>query len=236
VIKKVFLIDLLASVTGLTLIFVETKRGADALEDFLYSERFPVASIHGDRSQADRERALNSFKSGHRRILVATDVAARGIHVSNVMHVINYDFPNNIEDYVHRIGRTGRGQPGLATAFINQSVNKVVLRDLIDTLQETNQEIASWLESLAIKPAGRGRGTRNNGARDYRSGTRDWKSNSSSSWGNEDSKIQPKYNNSNSISPSKPHQTSTSKVEKVQEEREDVWANASTANVVWSNY
>jgi len=241
--KRSFLIDLLASVNGLTLIFVETKRGADALEDFLYSERFPVESIHGDRSQADRERALNSFKSGHHRILVATDVAARGIDVRNVMHVINYDFPNNIDDYVHRIGRTGRGQPGLATAFINQSVNKAVLRDLIDTLQETTQEIPSWVESLAVKPAGRGRGTRY--ARDYRSGTRDWKSNGSSSWGNEDSKVQLKYSNTSNSnngnvtngSP-KPFQTShASKQEKVQkEEREDVWANESAANVVWSNY
>ena len=75
-------------------------------------------AIHGDRSQAERERALHDFKSGKARVLVATDVAARGLDVSGVMHVINYDLPGNIEDYTHRIGRTGRaGNLGTATSF-----------------------------------------------------------------------------------------------------------------------
>jgi len=228
--KRSMLIDLLTSVDGLTLIFVETKRGADALEDFLYEERFPVASIHGDHSQAERERALHSFKTGHHRILVATDVAARGLDVRNVTHVINYDFPNNIDDYVHRIGRTGRGQTGLATAFVNLSVNKTVLRDLVEILQETNQEMPSWLDSLAAKPAGsggRGRGNQNGnrfGGRDFRSGTRDWKGSSSGSWGREDNS-NPKYpkhntgvdytntsrnNSSNTVSNNSNHSASTS--------------------------
>ena len=87
---------------------METKRGADALEDFLYREKFPVASIHGDRTQREREQALNSFKQGETPILVATAVAARGLDISNVKHVINFDLPSDFDEYVHRIGRTGR--------------------------------------------------------------------------------------------------------------------------------
>lgn len=127
--KRSMLVDLLDSVPGLTLIFVETKRGADALEDFLYSQRMAVASIHGDRTQVERERALHAFKRGVTRILVATDVAARGLDIDGVMHVVNYDIPNNVEDYTHRIGRTGRrGNNGLATSFVNHNSNKAVLR------------------------------------------------------------------------------------------------------------
>jgi len=255
--KRSMLIDLLVSVDGLTLIFVETKRGADALEEFLYQEKFPVASIHGDRSQPERERALHSFKTGHHRILVATDVAARGLDVENVTHVINYDFPNNIDDYVHRIGRTGRrGKTGLATAFINQSVNKNVLRDLVELLQENTQNIPTWLESLAMKPSGGGRGYgrgRGFGGRDFRSNTRDWKSSStsgSSGWGREDSnnRYPPKYNNNNNGNHSETSSTTYSnnnanvshhsypKEEKTQkEEREDVWS-ATQKYDSWSNY
>uniref|UniRef100_A0A3B3D555 RNA helicase n=1 Tax=Oryzias melastigma TaxID=30732 RepID=A0A3B3D555_ORYME len=108
--KRSFLLDLL-SATGkdsLTLVFVETKKGADALEDFLYREGYACTSIHGDRSQRDREEALNQFRSGKCPILVATAVAARGLDISNVKHVINFDLPSDIEEYVHRIGRTGR--------------------------------------------------------------------------------------------------------------------------------
>ena len=106
---------------GLTLIFVETKRGADALEDFLHDHNHPAASIHGDRSQYEREAALKSFRSGRTPILVATDVAARGLDIPHVTHVINFDLPSDIDDYVHRIGRTGRaGKKGLATAFFSE--------------------------------------------------------------------------------------------------------------------
>ncbi|XP_068602314.1 ATP-dependent RNA helicase DDX3X-like isoform X2 [Brachionichthys hirsutus] len=108
--KRSFLLDLL-NATGkdsLTLVFVETKKGADALEDFLYHEGYACTSIHGDRSQRDREEALHQFRSGRCPILVATAVAARGLDISNVKHVINFDLPSDIEEYVHRIGRTGR--------------------------------------------------------------------------------------------------------------------------------
>lgn len=93
---------------ALTLVFVETRKGADALEHFLYSERYPATSIHGDRSQREREHSLQTFRDGRTPILVATAVAARGLDIPNVKHVVNFDMPNDIEEYVHRIGRTGR--------------------------------------------------------------------------------------------------------------------------------
>lgn len=93
---------------GLTLIFVETKKGADSLEDFLHHAGYPVTSIHGDRSQREREDALRQFRSGNTPILVATAVAARGLDIPHVKHVINFDLPSDVEEYVHRIGRTGR--------------------------------------------------------------------------------------------------------------------------------
>lgn len=96
------------SAEHLTLVFVETKKGADSLEDFLHIEGYPVTSIHGDRTQREREDALRQFRSGNTPILVATSVAARGLDIPHVKHVINFDLPSDVEEYVHRIGRTGR--------------------------------------------------------------------------------------------------------------------------------
>ena len=97
------------------LVFTRTKRGADRLAHVLEKRAHKSNRIHGDRSQSQREAALRSFKSGHTRVLVATDVAARGIDINSVSHVINYDIPVVPEDYVHRIGRTGRaGNKGRA--------------------------------------------------------------------------------------------------------------------------
>ncbi|XP_068558333.1 DEAD-box helicase 3 X-linked a isoform X5 [Cebidichthys violaceus] len=176
--KRSFLLDLL-NATGkesLTLVFVETKKGADALEDFLYHEGYSCTSIHGDRSQRDREEALHQFRSGRCPILVATAVAARGLDISNVKHVINFDLPSDIEEYVHRIGRTGRvGNLGLATSFFNDK-NSNITKDLLDILVEAHQEVPSWLESLAYEHQHKSttRGGRSKrfsggfGARDYR--------------------------------------------------------------------
>ncbi|XP_059824249.1 DEAD-box helicase 3 X-linked a isoform X2 [Hypanus sabinus] len=175
--KRSFLLDLL-NATGkdsLTLVFVETKKGADSLEDFLYREGYACTSIHGDRSQRDREEALHQFRSGKCPILVATAVAARGLDISNVKHVINFDLPSDIEEYVHRIGRTGRvGNLGLATSFFNEK-NSNITKDLLDLLVEAKQEVPSWLENLAYeqqhKSTGRGRSKRFGsgfGGRDYR--------------------------------------------------------------------
>ncbi|XP_008326035.1 DEAD-box helicase 3 X-linked a isoform X3 [Cynoglossus semilaevis] len=160
---------------SLTLVFVETKKGADSLEDFLYREGYACTSIHGDRSQRDREEALHQFRCGQCPILVATAVAARGLDICNVKHVINFDLPSDIEEYVHRIGRTGRvGNLGLATSFFNDK-NSNITKDLLDILVEAKQEVPSWLESLAYehqhKTTTRGRSKRFSGgfgARDYR--------------------------------------------------------------------
>ncbi|KAI9495371.1 P-loop containing nucleoside triphosphate hydrolase protein, partial [Zychaea mexicana] len=175
--KRSVLLDILHSteVSGLTLIFVETKRMADMLSDFLISNNFPATSIHGDRSQRERERALDSFRTGRTPIMVATAVAARGLDIANVSHVISYDLPSDIDDYVHRIGRTGRaGNTGLATAFFNRG-NKNVVNDLIDILKEANQELPSFLESISRETrsfgGGRGRGRGRGGSfggRDFR--------------------------------------------------------------------
>ncbi|CAO2822103.1 unnamed protein product [Amaranthus hypochondriacus] len=157
---------------ALTLVFVETKKGADALEHWLSINGFPATSIHGDRSQQERELALRSFKSGNTPILVATDVAARGLDIPHVAHVINFDLPNDIDDYVHRIGRTGRaGKSGLATAFFNEN-NQSLARPLSELMQEANQEVPDWLVRYASRASyGGGRNRRGGGrfgARDFR--------------------------------------------------------------------
>ena len=172
--KKSALLDLLAaSDDGLTLIFVETKRMADALTDFLIMQNLRATAIHGDRSQSERERALAAFRSGKATLLVATAVAARGLDIPNVTHVINYDLPNDIDDYVHRIGRTGRaGNTGVATAFLNRG-NKNVVKEMVDLLTEAKQEVPEFLNQLARESSG-GRGgrsgysSRGNSTRDYR--------------------------------------------------------------------
>ena len=135
--KEGLLLELLAAVPGLTLVFVETKRMADTLEYRLSDRGLPATSIHGDRTQREREDALASFRAGRTPVLVATDVAARGLDIPNVVHVINYDFPGDIDDYVHRIGRTGRaGHNGLATSFLNDRSNSKAVQDLAEIFAE----------------------------------------------------------------------------------------------------
>jgi superfamily II DNA/RNA helicase len=104
---------------GLTLVFVRTKRGADRLVKRLAASSVPAVAMHGDKSQSQREKALARFEAGHVNTLVATDVAARGIDVSGITHVINYDMPATREDYVHRVGRTARaGADGIGVTFV----------------------------------------------------------------------------------------------------------------------
>jgi superfamily II DNA/RNA helicase len=101
------------------IVFTSTKKSADDLSDALVGQGFPAAALHGDMMQRDRNRTLHRLRDGQIRVLVATDVAARGIDVSTVTHVINFDLPRQAEDYVHRIGRTGRaGRTGLAISFV----------------------------------------------------------------------------------------------------------------------
>ena len=113
------LIRLLDGEDGRSLIFVRTKRGADRLTRQLQQKGFRAGMLHGDRSQSQRNAALAMFQDGTVPILVATDVASRGIHVDDVAHVINYDLPQLAEDLIHRVGRTGRiGAEGIASVFV----------------------------------------------------------------------------------------------------------------------
>jgi ATP-dependent RNA helicase DDX3X len=171
---------------GLILIFVATKRDCDYIEDALCQKGFPACSIHGDKSQREREDALRSFKRGHTPVMVATDVASRGLDIPNVTQVVNYDLPTNIDDYVHRIGRTGRaGNTGSALAFINEK-NTGIVRELRELLEEGNQEVPAWLNQMSSYGGGggggggrsgggrrSGRGGGGFGGRDYRVSDRD---------------------------------------------------------------
>jgi ATP-dependent RNA helicase RhlE len=116
--KHELLEHLLYSHNGSFLVFVRTKHGADRVARRLARSGHTATQIHGDRSQSQRNAALRSFSQGHHRVLVATDVAARGIDVADVAHVVNYDMPREAEDFVHRIGRTGRAsRRGIASTF-----------------------------------------------------------------------------------------------------------------------
>ncbi|WVQ85995.1 ATP-dependent RNA helicase ded1 [Cryptococcus sp. DSM 104549] len=185
--KRSLLLDLLLAeqTGGLILVFVETKRMADNLCDFLCAQRHNATSIHGDRTQREREAALYAFKSGRAPILVATAVAARGLDIPNVTHVILYDLPTDVAEYTHRIGRTGRaGNTGTSTAFFNRN-NLGIGRDLIELLKEANQEVPQWLVDISSERSfggggfgrsggrggrGRGGGGGGYGGRDARSG------------------------------------------------------------------
>jgi ATP-dependent RNA helicase RhlE len=116
--KTDLLTSMLRDEEGSFLVFARTKHGADRLAKRVSEAGFKTAAIHGDRSQSQRNQALKGFQDGYYRVLVATDVAARGIHVDNISHVVNYDLPQAPEDFIHRVGRTGRaGARGVATTF-----------------------------------------------------------------------------------------------------------------------
>merc|ERR1711988_1001199 len=120
--------ELLADNPGLTIVFTETKRNADDLEQYLNEAGFPATSIHGDRTQQEREQALENFKAGKTPILVATNVAARGLDISNVAHVVNYDLPKDIDDYIMRVAK-----------------------ELVLVLNEAGQEVPKFLKSMAAR-------------------------------------------------------------------------------------
>ncbi|XP_063312219.1 probable ATP-dependent RNA helicase DDX5 [Pelobates fuscus] len=157
-----------------TIVFVETKRRCDELTRKLRRDGWPAMGIHGDKSQQERDWVLNEFKHGKSPILIATDVASRGLDVEDVKFVINYDYPNSSEDYIHRIGRTARSsKTGTAYTFFTHNNLKQV-NDLISVLREANQAINPKLLQL-VEDRGRFRGGRGgmNDRRDrYSSGKR----------------------------------------------------------------
>lgn len=163
--KRHLLMDLLdgSEPEALTLVFAETKRGCSELAYMLSREGYQCVAIHGDLKQCDRERHLDSFRTGQAPILVATAVAARGLDIPNVKHVINYDLPTDIDEYVHRIGRTGRvGNIGVATSFFNDK-NRNISHELAELIVEANQELPEWLEEISREGRHGGGGGRSHG-------------------------------------------------------------------------
>ncbi|XP_070639807.1 DEAD box protein 53 [Bos indicus] len=131
------------------IVFVSRKLVADDLSSDLSIQGIPVQSLHGDREQSDRDQALEDFRTGRVKILIATDLAARGLDVSDVTHVYNYNFPRNIEEYVHRVGRTGRaGKIGESITLVTQDDWKIA-DELIKILQRANQIVPPSLRSMA---------------------------------------------------------------------------------------
>lgn len=149
--KRDALWDLLMSMPpARTMVFANTKREVDLLDDFLWNKGLPTTSIHSDRTQREREDAIRAYKLGKAPILITTGVSARGLDLKNTLHIVNYDFPDDINEYVHRIGRTARiGNVGLSTSFYNEK-NESIAEDLVRLLMETKQEIPDFLE--AFKP------------------------------------------------------------------------------------
>jgi len=132
-----------------TLIFCDTKKMVDELEKTLKNSSFPVVAIHGDKRQLEREKSLSEFKNGNSYILVATDVASRGLDVKDIKNVINFDFPLQVEDYVHRIGRTARaGAKGDAYSFFTKK-DFGLAPELVKVLDEAGQEAPPELLDLA---------------------------------------------------------------------------------------
>ena len=133
---------------GKILIFVETKRGCDQLQRSLQMDGWNSGAIHGDKTQGDRDWMLKQFKEGRTSILVATDVAARGLDVKDIQMVVNFDFPNNMEDYIHRVGRTGRaGAKGYALAFFPMQPARLA-RELMKILEESENEVPPELRGM----------------------------------------------------------------------------------------
>jgi ATP-dependent RNA helicase DDX5/DBP2 len=130
---------------GKILIFAETKKNTDNLTRNLRADGWPALAMHGDKSQQERDWVLAEFKGGKAPILVATDVAARGLDVKDIKYVINYDFPTSCEDYVHRIGRTGRaGASGVAYTFFTPQ-NMKFAKELVHILEESKQNVPPQL-------------------------------------------------------------------------------------------
>jgi ATP-dependent RNA helicase RhlE len=143
--KQEMLQRLLAKETGRCLVFSRTKRGTERITKSLNRDGFSAAMIHGDRSQSQRTAALAGFQQGRYRVLVATDLASRGIHVQDIVHVINYDLPDVAENFIHRVGRTGRaGGHGVATTLFS--------RDQRSELFQLERTLGIRIERLAADP------------------------------------------------------------------------------------
>jgi len=154
--RIVYLLECLQKTAPPALIFCENKADVDDIHEYLLLKGVDAVSSHGGKSQEDREWAVRQFKNGKADVLVATDVAAKGLDFPDVQHVINFDMPKEIETYVHRIGRTGRcGKTGVATTFINKNCSEQILLDLKYLLKEAKQRIPPVLNHLEDPDEGR---------------------------------------------------------------------------------
>jgi ATP-dependent RNA helicase DDX41 len=147
--KIVYLLHCLQKTAPPVIIFCERKGSADDIHEYLLLKGVEAVSIHGGKDQEERNEAIRLFKMGKKDVLIATDIAAKGLDFPDIQHVINFDMPPEIENYVHRIGRTGRcGKTGVATTFINKSCDETTLLDLKGLLKEARQRIPPVLMML----------------------------------------------------------------------------------------
>lgn len=159
--KKECALALLREETGSTLVFIRRKIDAEWLTKVLEKEGHPVERIHSDLSQGRRVEALSGFREGESRILVATDIAARGLDIPRIEHIINYDLPETVEDYVHRAGRTARGSLQGTVSSIATWQDKMMIKEIESALGDDIprcevEGVEAWKE-LDRRPAGRGR-------------------------------------------------------------------------------
>lgn len=180
--KIVYLLECLQKTPPPVLIFAKNKKDVDDIQGYLLLKNVEAVAIHADKSQEERQLAITSFKSGKKDVLVATDIASKGLDFSLIEHVINFDMPKEIEDYglsflppsspqalpgfllkfspplpVHRIGRTGRGgKTGLATTFVNKNCSEQILLDLKQLLKEAKQKMPQFLADLKDDSTGVG--------------------------------------------------------------------------------
>lgn len=147
--KIVYLLECLQKTPPPVLIFCENKADVDDIHEYLLLKGVEAVAVHGGKDQEERDFSIQAFKGGRKDVLVATDVASKGLDFPDIQHVINYDMPAEIENYVHRIGRTGRcGKTGIATTFINKNQSETILLDLKHLLKEAKQRIPPVLASL----------------------------------------------------------------------------------------
>jgi ATP-dependent RNA helicase DDX41 len=154
--RVVYLLECLQKTAPPVVIFCERKGDVDDIHEYLLLKGVEAVSIHGGKDQSERNGAIDAFKRGAKDVLVATDVAAKGLDFPDIQHVINFDMPAEIENYVHRIGRTGRcGKTGVATTFINKTVEPSSLLDLKHLLVEAKQRVPPVLQVLDEPDASR---------------------------------------------------------------------------------
>ncbi|KAM3256564.1 hypothetical protein ACQJBY_049168 [Aegilops geniculata] len=147
--RIIYLLECLQKTPPPALIFCENKADVDYIHEYLLLKGVEAVAIHGGKDQEERQSAIEFFKNGKKDVLVATDVASKGLDFPDIQHVINYDMPAEIENYVHRIGRTGRcGKTGIATTFINKNQTETTLLDLKHLLKEAKQRIPPVLAEL----------------------------------------------------------------------------------------